>query len=106
MPDPIDFLVRRFVLPSGQVFDVLYLGKASIEMVKKVEQPMEEYVDEFVEALDLDLITPEAFVAYGVECQCFLEDGDDQSDYCTLCEEGCCECVIHGPDGSGKNKGT
>lgn len=35
------------------------------------------------------------------ECEC---DADDEGvDYCGSCEAGTCDCIVHGPDGSGTN---
>lgn len=55
-----DFVMRKIVLPSGKSVEIIYFGEA-LEKLQPMEKPMEDYVEEFVDALSLDLILPEDF---------------------------------------------
>lgn len=53
------FLLRKIILPSGRAIEVVYLGDQAIDRVHPT--PMADYVEEFVDALRLDLIRPDDF---------------------------------------------
>ncbi len=54
------FIMRRYILPSGACIDVVYMGE-KMDIVKDEFRPMDDYVEEFVDALSLDLIRPSDF---------------------------------------------
>jgi hypothetical protein len=56
-----EFVMKKIVLPSGRAIEVLYFGQAQIEKMRGMQPISQDYVDEFVEALNLDLIMPEDF---------------------------------------------
>lgn len=56
-----EFVMKKIILPSGRSVEVLYFGP-QIDRMRQLQPITEDYVDEFVEALNLDLITPEDFL--------------------------------------------
>ena len=52
-----DFIIRKIILPSGASIEVIYFEKETVTL-----PPIsEDEVNEFTEALAIDLITPEDF---------------------------------------------
>lgn len=59
--DDIDFVMRKIVLPNGRSIEVVYFGEQLIGDIQPMAQPMGDYVEEFIDALSKNLITPDDF---------------------------------------------